>query len=42
MITEAKVYKEGDVLDHTPVSALVGRQVISVGDLAAIAQKEAL
>jgi predicted RecA/RadA family phage recombinase len=40
MITEAKVYKQGDVLDHTPVSALVGGQVISVGGLAAIAQTD--
>lgn len=37
MITEAKTYKQGDVLDHTPVSALTAGQVIQVGGRAAVA-----
>ena len=40
MITESKVYKVGDVIDHTPAGAVVGGQVLSIGGLAAIASDD--
>lgn len=40
MFTEANVNKEGDVLDYTPTSAVVGGQVLQIGALAAIAQRD--
>ena len=40
MFTEANFNKEGNVLDYTPASAVVGGQVLQVGGFAAIAQRD--
>jgi predicted RecA/RadA family phage recombinase len=40
MITEARAYKPGDLVDYTPSAALTAGQVIDAGGMAAIASTD--